>query len=72
MPRIPPAIYSAFFKSNNLYLVTVGFLLFIHTLLLFVENLVSYNTYNFCIWFFVGVCLSNDLRGLSNEDIKVF
>jgi len=63
------AIYLSFFRSNNYFLVGIGIMLFIHTLLLFVENLVSYNMYNFLIWFFIGTCLSNKLRALNNKQI---
>lgn len=64
------AIYLAFYKSNNDYVMGVGFMLLVHTLILFVENLVSYSTYNFAIWFFTGVCLSRPLRIMNNEEIR--
>lgn len=64
------AIYLALFKSEN-YLVTgLGFLLIIHTLLLFIENFILYSTYNLIIWFIIGICLSKEIRSLKNEEIK--
>lgn len=64
------AIYMAFYKTNNDYVMGVGFMLLVHTLILFVENLVSYSTYNFAIWFFTGVCLSRPLRVMNNQEIR--
>ena len=64
------AIYMAYFKSNNTYSKTLGFLLLVHVVLLFVENVVAYNIYNFIIWFTVGVCLNKQFRLLNNFQIK--
>ena len=64
------SIYNAFFKSNNLYTIGIGYVLLVHTILLFLENVIVYSSYNFFIWFFVGVCLSKKIRGLSNNQIK--
>lgn len=64
------AIYLAFYKSNNDYVMGIGFMLLVHTLILFVENLVSYSMYNFAIWFFTGVCLSRPLRIMNNQEIR--
>ena len=64
------AIYLSFFQSNNYFLVGIGFMLLIHILLLFVENLINYNMYNFLIWFFIGICLSNGIRALNNKQIS--
>jgi hypothetical protein len=63
-------IYLSFFRSNNIYVLGIGFMLLIHTLLLFVENLVSFSTYNFVIWFFIGVGLSKKIRSLDNTEIR--
>lgn len=64
------AIYLAFYRANNHYVMAVGFMLLVHVLILFVENTVSYDLYNYAIWFFVGVCLSSELRSLDNMQIK--
>lgn len=64
------AIYLAFFRSENLYVVGIGFMLLIHTILLFVENIPGYTTYNFLIWFFIGVCLSKKIRYYNTKQIK--
>lgn len=64
------AIYFAFFKSNNLYTIGIGYVLIVHTILLFLENVIIYSSYNFFIWFFIGVGLSKKIRGMSNKQIK--
>jgi len=65
------AIYHAFFKSKNIFIVSIGFILLVHTILLFVENVISYSNYNFIIWYFIGICLSQKIRMLNNNQIKV-
>jgi hypothetical protein len=64
------AIFLAFYRANNHYVMAVGFMLLVHVLILFVENLVAYNLYNFAVWFFVGICLSSDIRSLDDTQIK--
>jgi hypothetical protein len=63
------AIYFATFKSRNQYIMGLGAMLFVHSVLLFVENLMAYNLYNFIIWLFVGACLSRSIRAMSNAEI---
>ena len=65
------AIYYAFFRSNNYYVVGIGLMLFIYVLLLFIENLISYSSHNLFIWFFIGICLSKEIRNMSNIEIKI-
>ena len=64
------AIYLAFFRSKNFYVIGVGYMLFIHTIILFIENLSSFSSYNFIIWFFIGTCLSNQIRSMDNNAIR--
>ncbi len=64
------AIYFSFFRSNNYFVVGVGFMLFIYTMLLFIENSISYSSHNLLVWFFIGVCLSNEIRNMSNFQIQ--
>lgn len=64
------AVYYAFFRSNNYFVVGIGFMLFIHVLILFIENLVGYSSYNLFIWFFIGVCLSQEIRNMTNFEIN--
>lgn len=64
------AIFYAFFRSRNSFIVGVGFILFVHTILLFLENVIRYSTYNFLIWFFVGLCFSNEFRQMGNVQFK--
>ena len=63
------AVFYSFFRSNNTYVVGAGFIVLVHTLLMFIENIIIYNTYNFLIWFFVGLCLSKEVRQMSNSQI---
>jgi len=65
------AIYYAFFRSNNYYVVGIGHMLLIYTLLLFIENFVNYTSNNLFIWFFIGVCLSKEIRNMTNLEIKM-
>jgi len=64
------AMFLAFYRANNYYVSAIGFMLLVHVLILFVENLVSYNLYNYAIWFFVGICLSSEIRSLNDDQIK--
>ncbi len=64
------SIYFAFFRSHNYYVVGVGLMLFIHVILFFVENIISFSSYNLFVWFFIGVCLSKEVRSMSNLEIK--
>lgn len=64
------AIFYAFFRSKNSYVVGIGFILYVHTILLFIQNVIVYSTYNYLIWICVGICLSKDMRLLNNSQIK--
>lgn len=64
------AIYLSFFRTNNYFVVGIGFILLVHTLLLFIENILEYSTYNFTIWLLIGVCLSKKIRTFNNIEIK--
>jgi len=64
------AVYYAFFKSKNHYVKTAGFVLFIYTILFFLDNRIGYNSNDVATWFFIGVCLSKQLRSMSDIEIK--
>lgn len=64
------AIYHAFFRSKNMYTVGLGYVLLIHTFLLFIENPIMYSSYNFFIWLCIGFCLSTKVRSLTNGQVK--
>lgn len=64
------AVYLAFFRSASTFLAGIGLMLLVHTLLLFVENLVSYSFYNATVWFFTGICFSRETRTLNDTDIR--
>lgn len=64
------AIWYAFFNSKNSYVVGLGFILIVHVVLMFLENVINYSSYNFLIWLVTGLCLSNNIRDLSNKQIQ--
>ena len=66
------AIYYALFRSHNYYVVGIGLMLFIYTQILFIENLISYSSHNIYVWFFIGICLSKQMRNMSNLEFKIF
>lgn len=63
------AIYLSLFKSNNYLVISLAFVLIIHIVLLFIESYLVYSLYNIIIWFFTGICLSKEIRSLSNSEI---
>lgn len=65
------AIFMAFFRAKNTFVTAVGFILIAHTILLFIENYYSFSGYNYAVWFFIGVCLSKELRQMTNSEIRV-
>lgn len=64
------AIFKALFRSNNYLVICIGFMLIIHTAILFVTNYIDYSLYNVALWFFIGVCLSDEIRSLDNVEIQ--
>lgn len=64
------AVYYSLFKSRNFFITGIGLMLGVHFILLFVENLISFSSYNIYIWFFIGICLSKEMRNMSNQEIK--
>ena len=64
------AIYHSLFKSRNLFVAGIGLMLSVHFILLFVGNAMSLSSYNIYIWFFIGICLSKEIRNMSNPEIK--
>jgi hypothetical protein len=65
------SIYYAFFRSNNHYILGIGFMLSVYTILLFIKNPVAYSSNNLFIWFFIGTCLSINIRKMSNTEINL-
>lgn len=63
------AIYLSLFKSNNSLVISLGFVLIVHTILLFIESYLVYSLYNIIIWFVAGLCLSKEMRALSDAEI---
>ncbi len=63
------AIWLAFFKANNSYVLGLGYILLVHVVLLFLENVINFSIYNFLIWVVTGLCLSTNIRELSDKQI---
>ena len=70
MTLIISAIFKALSKSKNLFIKSLGLLLAGYALMVFVENIIAYNSLNIIIWIVVGMCHSEALRKLSNQEIK--
>lgn len=66
------AIYLALFRTNNYFVLSLGFMLIIHTIILFITDYLDYSSYNVALWFFIGVCLTKPVRHLNNMEIKNF
>ena len=64
------SIYYSFFKSNNLYVKGVGYILLVYLFLLFVQNTPDYTFSTLIIWFFIGICLSKEIRNMNDIEIK--
>ena len=64
------AIYYSLAHSDNHYVMAMGFFLAVHVLLLFAENVPAYNLYNFTTWFIVGLCLSTEIRRMTDPELK--
>jgi len=64
------AVYLGYFKSKNVYSKILGYIILVHIVLLFAENLVAYNFYNFIIWFTTGILYNKKFRFLTNNEIQ--
>jgi len=64
------SIKKALTKSNNVFIKCLGLLLATYVLLLFIENIIAYNLLNVVVWIIVGMCNSEALRLMSNEEIQ--
>lgn len=70
MTLIISAIFKALSKSKNLFMKYLGLLLSGYVLMFFIENVLAFNLLNIIIWFVVGMCHSEGLRGLSDHEIR--
>lgn len=66
------AIFLAFFRTNNYFVMSIGLMLVIHTIILFITNYLDYSLYNVALWFFIGICLSKKIRLLNDTEIKKY
>jgi len=64
------AIFRTLNKSQNLFMKYLSLMLAGYVLLLFIENIIGYNLFNIVIWIVVGMCHSDELLALNNDEIK--
>jgi len=64
------AIYKALSRSKSNYLKSLGLLLVGYTIMIFIENQIAYNLLNVLIWVVIGMCHSEELRRLSDKEIR--
>lgn len=64
------AIFKALGKSKSLFMKALGLLIASYLLLFFVENIIAYNLLNIVVWFSIGVCHSQELRELNDQEIS--
>jgi len=64
------AIFKALNKSKNLFMKYLGLLLSFYVLMFFMENILAFNLFNIIIWIVVGMCHSERLRDLNDEEIR--
>lgn len=70
MALIVSAIFKALNRSESQFMKYLGVLLLSYVLMLFIENIIGFNLFNIVVWFVVGMCHSQELRGLNDEEIK--
>lgn len=63
------AIFKALGRSRSLFMKALGLLLASYLLLFFIENIIAYNLLNIIVWFTIGVCHSQELRELNDQEI---
>lgn len=63
------ASYLGFFRSKNDLVKALASLIFIHVIMMSYFNLPDYSTKYVLIWIFASVCLTPEMRNLSNEEI---
>ncbi|HPR73357.1 MAG TPA: hypothetical protein PLX41_06805 [Bacteroidales bacterium] len=64
------AIFKALSKSKSNYLKSLGLLLVGYTIMIFIENQIAYNLLNVLIWVVIGMCHSEELRRLTDKEIR--
>lgn len=65
------AIFKALSKSKNSYIKSLGLLLVGYTIMIFIENQIAYNLLNVLIWVIIGMCHSEELRQMNDNEIKL-
>ncbi len=69
---IVAAIVKSLKKSRNTFMKSLGLLLASYIIMLFLENVVAYNLLNVIIWIVIGMCHSEELLVMNDNEIKTF
>jgi hypothetical protein len=64
------ASYYGICKTNNRLSQMLGLLISLHWVIIFLENIITYNPYYYFHWFTVGLCLSESFRLLTDSELK--
>lgn len=64
------AIFRAFFRSNNSFCKTIGFIILANFILSCVSQGPALNPYNFYLWIMIGFCYSKNALNLSDSEIN--
>lgn len=70
MTLIFSAIFTALRKSRNVFMKFLALLLASYVIMFFIENVLAYNLLNIIIWLIVGMCHSEELLDLNDQEIK--
>ena len=70
MTMIVSAIFKAMNSSKNKFMGYLALLLLGYVLMFFIENILAFNMLNVMIWIVIGMCHSQELREMSDEEIK--
>jgi cell division protein FtsW (lipid II flippase) len=50
----------------------LGLLIMFHWVILFIENILTYNPYYYFHWFVIGLCMSTSFRNQNEKEVKAW
>jgi hypothetical protein len=71
MSIIFSAIFLGLAKSQNNFMKLLALILVGYVLMFFIENTLAFDLLNISTWFIVGMCHSDKLRALNDQEIKI-
>jgi hypothetical protein len=66
------ASYYGICKTNNKLSQMLGLLIMFHWVILFIENILTYNPYYYFHWFVIGLCMSTSFRNQDEKEVKAW